>query len=93
MECEKTHRYVIATHTSVSEPYEDTDEAREFAGNLPEGSGAVWVAFHEVGVEQLVKHPDTVQAYCEAETRRQENLDREARKKESVRPAVSLKKQ
>lgn len=75
MRCPKIHRYVIALATNDSAVYNTPEEARDFMKTLPEGSTAIWVAFHEVGVKILVDNPNTIETYCFQESNRLETED------------------
>lgn len=75
MKCPRIHRYVIALTEGQSEVYDTPEEALAFKKTAPD---SLWVAFHEVGIKQLVDHPDTIETYCATETQRLEAEDQHA---------------
>jgi hypothetical protein len=86
MSCPKAHRYVIAeVDGSISPTFDDRQEALKHYRTIPESRGPLWVAFHEVGVKQLVENPHTIESYCFEES---DSIESEGK----VEPSVDLKK-
>lgn len=76
-DCFRIHKYSVATAKGISEALHTEGEALAYFRSKERVEQPEIVAFHSIPIQHLIDHPDTIEIYCEVQTR---SIEAELRK-------------